>query len=573
MSYRDDEDLIGLTASAAPSDGELAAVEQLVFGKRRLLVIGVLSVVTPLVVLLILQLRWLLDLEHTSAIARRAALENYLTAITNESRIFFITLADRVLTLPAAAVDERSIQGAVRFFESRSTVGADRTFVMTLQPIPRLYFFDPESRSMVEEQKTSRDSRAVWVAAAPWITLHKTLGEVTVDGFTADEHDPGRRVILNPITDENNFLMAITGLIVDQEHFLGTVLPAAIRQALPLFDDPQALWVCVHDGDGNRVFPDAPCGSVEVDRVNRGFDFLFTDWRMSLQGDLAVPERWARTNFAVNVTLSTALVVVLVGGIIFTVRTAMRELKLSAMKNEFVSNVSHELRTPLASIRVFGELMRHGKVRDPSKVAEYGRHIETESRRLSQLIANILDFSRIESGRKTYSYATADLSALLRRTIDAYRVRLKDRGFNLEYEAPADPVPELVLDANAIDRAVANLLDNAIKYSDDGSRIVVRLKPGDREVTVTVKDEGIGIPAEEHDRIFERFHRVSTGLRHDVKGTGLGLSIVQHIVAAHGGYVSLESAVGEGSAFTIHLPVGWEPKNTERGHHGNGPHR
>jgi signal transduction histidine kinase len=245
-------------------------------------------------------------------------------------------------------------------------------------------------------------------------------------------------------------------------------------------------------------------------------------------------------------------------------------MKLSAMKNEFVSNVSHELRTPLASIRVFGELMRHGRVREPSKVAEYGRHIETESRRLSQLINNILDFSRIESGRKIYSFAPADLTALVNGTIDAYKVRLKDRGLAIDFRGPDQSLPRLQLDTNAMDRAVANLLDNAIKYSDDGARIMVRLARDEDEVTLSVEDEGIGIPIEEHDRIFERFHRVSTGLKHDVKGTGLGLSLVQHIVLAHGGYVSLESEVGRGSIFRIHLPVGWQPKGTERGHHGQG---
>jgi signal transduction histidine kinase len=550
------------------SSVELAAVEGMVSGKYRLLRIGLVAVLVPLAVLLVLQFRWLIELQRNSTIARRASLENYLGAVANETAYFYTSAADRLLNLPVDAYTEETIEAAARFFDSRDLSGFQRVFVVTYQPIPRLFIYEPTSRTMVEAQDSTPESRAIWVATSPWGTLHKTLGEVTTSGLAADEHDPNHRIILNPITDENRFLVAITGLIIDRRHFVDETLPQAIDKSLPKFDDPGTLWVCVHDGKGRCVFPSEPCSTIEPDRVERSFDFVFTDWTLSLQGELAVPERWSRANFAFNVTLSGALVVVLLGGIVFTVRTAMRELKLSAMKNEFVSNVSHELRTPLASIRVFGELMRAGLVRDPEKVSEYGLHIETESRRLSQLINNILDFSRIESGQKIYSFESADLGDVVKGTLAAYEVRFRDKGFDLRYVAPNQPLPKLQLDTGAMDRAFANLLDNAIKYSDEGGTIEVRIDVGPREVTLSVADEGIGIPPDEHDRIFDRFHRVSTGLVHDVKGTGLGLSLVQHIVHAHGGRVSLSSELGEGSTFTIHLPVSWEPNHTERGHHG-----
>jgi len=553
-----------------PSSNDVAAVERMVFGKNRLLWIGVTAVMVPLAVLLGLQYRWLIELQRHSTIARQAALENYLGAIANDVSYFFTSTADRVLTLPPNAYDEATIQEAARFFKSRNLDGVRRAFVVTYQPIPKLFFYDEGARSMVEPAEPSPDSQAVWVATSPWSTLHKTLGEIVSTDFAVNGHDPDRRIILIPVTDDNHFLIAIAGLIVDQAYFVNNVLPMSIRKSLPKFEDPEALWVCVHDSRGRCVYPAQPCAPIEPDRVERSLDFVFPDWTLSLQGTLAVPEQWARANFVINVTLSTALAVVLLGGIAFTVRTAMREMKLSAMKNEFVSNVSHELRTPLASIRVFGELMRHGRVREPSKVAQYGLHIETESRRLSQLINNILDFSHIESGQKIYSFQTADLEQVVRKTLDAYEVRIRDQGFDLEYIGPGRLLPEMQMDTGAMDRAIANLVDNAIKYSKDDGKITVRLQYNAREVLLSVADEGIGIPADEHDRVFERFHRVSTGLVHDVKGTGLGLSLVQHIVNAHGGTVSLESELGEGSTFTIRLPIGWRPKQTGRGQHGSG---
>ena len=184
----------------------------------------------------------------------------------------------------------------------------------------------------------------------------------------------------------------------------------------------------------------------------------------------------------------------------------------------------------------------------------YGEYIETESRRLTQLINNILDLARIESGRKSYELAPADLEAVVRETLRTFRPSFEQAGFRLGWQPPAAPLPPIALDAGAIGQSLANLLDNAQKYSGDARDIDVALAREGDSAVVTVADHGLGIPRDEQAKIFDRFHRVSTGLVHDVKGSGLGLAIVRHIVEAHGGRIEVESRPGEGSRFRVVLP-------------------
>jgi signal transduction histidine kinase len=516
--------------------------------------IGVAAILLPLAILLALQYWWLGDLERNSALAREATLENYLEAVAKEIDYFYWKTSERALNLPAIAFEEETIYKAGHYFKKKEIYGAKRLFIVSFKSKDSVWFFEPETKKMAVPE-FSDETLAVWAAMSPWKMFYKKGAKVETATLSVDQHDPRNRIIINPITDIDSKLVGLAGLIVDNEFYEHELLPKAIKMALPEFKKEDGLLLCVRDGQGRQILPASPITNSKKDRVKRSPTFVFTDWRFSLQGDFASPEKWAKANFAYNITLSALLAAVLIAGIALTLRTAMREMKLSAMKNEFVSNVSHELRTPLSSIRVFGEFMRRGRVTDQDKVKEYGTYIETESRRLTQLINNILDFSRIESGRKVYEFESADIEEIIGGTLNSYGIRLRNSGIELEYCGPEEPLPELTVDANAIDRALANLLDNAIKYSNGGDLIKVKLERTDGEIRISVADRGIGIPKEEQQRIFERFHRVSTGLVHDVKGSGLGLALVQHIVQAHGGSVTVNSKVGEGSTFTIHLPI------------------
>jgi signal transduction histidine kinase len=193
-----------------------------------------------------------------------------------------------------------------------------------------------------------------------------------------------------------------------------------------------------------------------------------------------------------------------------------------------------------------------------------------ECRRLSSLIENVLDFSRIEQGRKQYDFEPTDLAALTRETVKLMEPYAAEKGVLLHISlASPEPVvaeegansalrvahSELEVDGRAIQQALVNLIDNAIKHSAKGSPVKVGFECDGFQARLWVEDHGAGIPPEEHEKIFERFYRLGSELRRETQGVGIGLSIVRHIVEAHGGKVTVRSNVGQGSRFTIELPA------------------
>jgi signal transduction histidine kinase len=230
-------------------------------------------------------------------------------------------------------------------------------------------------------------------------------------------------------------------------------------------------------------------------------------------------------------------------------------MELAEFKSSLMSNVSHELKTPLALIRLFAETLEMGRAGSPEKEREFLRVIGKESERLTHLINNVLDLTRIEQGRKTYRMREVDLAVVVRETLDAYAFQLEQQGFALESRLE-EGIPPVSADPDAVTQALLNLMDNAVKYSTGRKVMKVELHQEDGHAVISVEDRGQGIPAREHARIFEKFYRVEKSLVHDVKGSGLGLSLVKHIVDAHGGRVTVESRPGVGSRFSLHFPLG-----------------
>lgn len=249
-------------------------------------------------------------------------------------------------------------------------------------------------------------------------------------------------------------------------------------------------------------------------------------------------------------------------GLLAAQRAFRRQLQLNELKSNFVSSVSHELRAPIASVRLMAENLERGKIHEPQKQNEYFRFIVQECRRLSALIENVLDFSRIEQGRKQYEFEPTDLVALAQTTVRLLEPYAAEKGVRLQWEPPAADgrltVTGLTVDGRAIQQALVNLIDNAIKHSARDQVVTVGLAIRGAPVKTAglfVADNGPGIPRAEQEKIFERFYRLGSELRRETQGVGIGLSVVKHIVTAHKGRVKVDSEPGRGSRFTMELPL------------------
>ena len=239
-------------------------------------------------------------------------------------------------------------------------------------------------------------------------------------------------------------------------------------------------------------------------------------------------------------------------GLFFTYRAVAHEMEVNRMKAEFVSSVSHEFRTPLSAIEALLERLESGKVRDNEMLHRYYQASRREVQRLTAMVNQLLDFSRLKEGREEFSFETIDLNRLAEEAIQSFRnlgfsERLTEALFR---EAPLN----VTADKEAAYQCIHNLIDNALKYSPDGSQVTVASGPKDNEVFLQVSDRGPGIEPQELELIFEQFYRAKSAGVHGVQGAGIGLALVKKVMQAHGGKVTLESRMGEGSTFQLTFP-------------------
>ena len=364
------------------------------------------------------------------------------------------------------------------------------------------------------------------------------------------------------LPDVSDNRVVFGGITFDPCYLRTSFFPGLLDQALKertteQGGNPMAMIVFPSDMEmGHEVMPLAVTKGWDNGKpeVTRKLDDVFRGLTLGVkyQGTSveALGETWMHRSFFILGALS----VLMIGGLLLTKRVVGKEMALARLKSDFVSNVSHELRTPLALIRLYAETLELGRITTKEKKQQYYRIIRKESERLTALINNILDFSRIEAGRKEYEFRETDIAELVRNTLDTYRYQIEQQGFEFQ-ESIDNGLPAIKVDREAIARALVNLVNNALKYSNEEKFLGVKLYRDNGQVKLEVADHGIGIERRDQTKIFEKFYRAGDPLVHNTKGSGLGLSLVRHISQAHGGEIDVESSPGKGSKFTLSLPM------------------
>jgi signal transduction histidine kinase len=265
-------------------------------------------------------------------------------------------------------------------------------------------------------------------------------------------------------------------------------------------------------------------------------------------------EKSARREIFIYGFLLAVIIVLMLFGATMIARDISRESETNRLKTEFVNNISHELKTPLTLIRLYGEtLQRKGNLTNEEKKECY-EIITKESERLSHLINNVLDFSRIDMGRKEFNFTKGFLQDVVRDTLESYRYHLDKKGFAIHNDIDRD-LPEMNFDGEAITSVLINILSNAMKFSPKEKEVSVKLFRENENAVLQVADKGIGISKNEIPRIFERFYQSDNKIATEARGSGLGLTLVKHIVEAHKGRIEVESEPGKGSIFSVILPI------------------
>ncbi len=357
-----------------------------------------------------------------------------------------------------------------------------------------------------------------------------------------------RETFLIPIEDRAGNRTAVVALEMDLAHVRRDLLPSLIAD-LPL---PPGVATSVLDAEGELVAGATGPRGPELAKDTLGDALPFYHPVVFLEDPDLLSRQTESTRRLHQWIMIASITGILAAGW-FVGRTVAGELKVAKLKSDFLSNVTHELKTPLTSIRMFVEMLEEGRVKDDAERREYLGIISREADRLTGLIQRVLDLARFE-GKKSdvLKLAPTNLGRLARDTAELFRLRMGEGAAELQVSIP-DDLPATMLDQGALQEVLLNLLGNAFKYGGKNITLTVAARGG--VVTIIVEDDGIGISEEDQKRVFEKFYRADESLARRVEGSGLGLALVHQIVRAHKGKIRVRSGKGQGSTFTVTLPL------------------
>ena len=343
--------------------------------------------------------------------------------------------------------------------------------------------------------------------------------------------------------------IGLVGLKIREDFLLDNVLAEVMASDQP----NDQTEVVISDLEG-RILLGKESISRELATITEFFDENFPPWKMEFFRGKAEEFGIADIRRSFYFWTILTLVIVLTFGAVLIARTIAHEVEILKLKSDFVSSVSHEFKTPLTSIKALAERLQGDKVIDPARMKQYFSLISQNADQLTRLVKNLLNSSKIEEGKFEYDFVLTDIAQLVTEQIQDFGKNEVQKATRIRALIP-DDIPPIYVDREALSQALNNLLDNALKFSPMDREIEVRVKKEGENVIIEVADKGIGIPQDELEKVFEKFYQGRNAVKQSAKGTGLGLTLVKHTAEAHGGKISVRSKVGEGSTFSLTLPI------------------
>lgn len=432
-----------------------------------------------------------------------------------------------------------------------------------------------ESRQQYEAVSATpthiRDEHAIPIAFYALAALaqrgeleRKLLSEVITAGLERDDISPaGWHLACDLVRSSESSAQAALIAKRIQEVDRAETLQAGFGDLLPLLRMQEGNWISIGDPEWLiGLIP--PVGGLGTSAMVVSAEEVLTKLGVAASRDgvveaipglrISLPSVPADTRTARRTFLAISVLIILLltcssGYLLW--RGVQREASLTEVRSQFVASVSHELKTPLAAIRLHAEALSTGDNLGSDVQSEYLATIVAESERLSRLVDNVLEFGRIEQGKKMYHFRSTELTAVASGAARALARPMAELNFQMQILGSEDTLP-VRADPDALQQAILNLLTNAMKYSGGSKEIRMEMRREDKNAVLHVIDHGIGIPEQERDRIFERYYRVQNA---QVPGAGLGLTLAAHVVQAHGGTIAVTSHPGVGSTFSIRLPL------------------
>lgn len=556
------------------------------FQKHRYLLAATGTILVATLALVLMQYRSVRQAERQAHAILQANLDLRLLALVSEAKRDMVERADHIThSIYQRLVRERDLPGLQRAFTRAARRFPEvRNFYVVFFEGGRenetwraLRYHPPDANdpgtpvylgtplgSLVEEADSSEALRRAWLSLNSRAEIATYAAHAPVS--LADARP--RQIFFHPVYEsasmERQSDLDRVGLIAFTAEAETYPAPGYLRALVSRFEglaadsgDPlvkPAYQVSVKDGVTTRVL--FATSEMAAPLRLRGFepaDRLFPELSFGIaprDPAAACASEYTRLNILLGLCAAGLTLI----GLSLTWRATRREMRVAQMKSDFLASISHELKTPLTAIRAFGDLIYSGRIRDPERMREYGGLIKTESDRLTTLINNVLELSRLERGIRRYRLEEGFLCAAVADTVEVFRHSAEADGCTIEVELPSPPI-RTRFDESALRQALLNLLSNAAKYSGKSRRIEVAVKRDEAEAIIEVRDFGAGIARSEQRHIFTAFHRVSQSETQANCGTGLGLAIVREVARAHGGEVSVESEPGAGATFRLRLPL------------------